>query len=91
MTDLVLYARDGCHLCDEARALLEAILAERHAAGLYAPPLMERDIATNPEWERANFAVIPVVELGDHRLELATSRAKLRRLLDSLDNATVPQ
>jgi hypothetical protein len=91
MTELVLYSRDGCHLCDETRATLEDLLAERSAAGLYAPPLVERDIRTDPEWERANFAVIPVVEFGDTRLELATSRAKLRRLLASLDDASAPR
>lgn len=91
MSDLVLYSRDGCHLCDETRAVLDALLAERRAAGLYAPALVERDIATDPAWERAYLAVIPVVELGDARLELATSRAKLRRLLASLDDAAAPR
>ena len=54
---------------------------ERETAGLPTPPLVERDIETDPAWERAFFASIPVVELGDRRLELATSAAKLRRLL----------
>ena len=50
------------------------------------PTLVERDIETDPAWERAFFSTIPVVELGDRRLELATSAAKLRRLLtDVLD------
>jgi hypothetical protein len=47
---------------------------------------VERDIETDPRWERTFFASIPVIELGDRRLELATSAAKLRRLLtDVLD------
>ena len=47
---------------------------------------MERDIETDPVWERAFFSSIPVVELGERRIELATSAAKLRRLLtDVLD------
>ncbi len=83
---LVLYSRAECHLCDEARALLGALLAERVAAGLPAPPIEERDIDTDPEWHRAYFSTIPVVELGDRRVKLATSAAKLRRLLsDVLD------
>ena len=85
MTELVLYTRDGCGLCAEARAMLEALLEERRLAGLPSPTLVERDIATNAEWERAFFATIPVVELGDRRLELAISPAKLRRLLVGLD------
>jgi len=82
MPELVLYARPGCHLCVETRAALHAILAERRRHGLPAPGLVERDISTNPEWERAWFAEIPVVEVGDRRLTLATSPLRLRRFLD---------
>ena len=86
LPDLVLYARPGCGLCDETRSLLGALLTERKTAGLPTPPLVDRDIESDPAWERAFFASIPVVELGDRRLELATSAAKLRRLLsDVLD------
>lgn len=84
--DLILYARPGCGLCDETRTFLTALLGERFRAGLPTPALRERDIDTDPALERAFFASIPVVELGDRRLELATSVAKLRRLLtDVLD------
>lgn len=82
MRELVLYTRPGCHLCDEARATIEAILADRREHGLDVPSLVERDISTNPAWERAYFAEIPVVELGDRRLTLATSPLQLRRFLD---------
>ena len=78
---LILYSRPGCGLCDEARALLQALLEQRNAAGLPAPPLEERDIDSEPAWQRAYFATIPVVELGDRRLETVTSAAALRRLL----------
>jgi hypothetical protein len=76
--DLFLYTRDGCHLCDEAREIVRAILAERARAAT----LVERDIATNPAWERAFLATIPVLELGDRRLELATSYARIRRFIE---------
>ena len=86
LPDLILYGRPGCGLCDEARGLLIALLDERAHAGLLSPRLVERDIDTDPSWERAYFASIPVVELGDRRLELVTSASKLRRLLaDVLD------
>jgi hypothetical protein len=86
LPDLVLYGRSGCHLCDETRALLAALIDERVRAGRTAPTLVERDIESDPDWQRAYFASIPVVELGDRRLELATSAAKLRRLMtDVLD------
>lgn len=87
-TDLVLYSRAGCHLCDETRVALEALLAERAVLGLPAPALREVDIAADPDLERAFFTTIPVVELAGRRLELATSPSKLRRLLrDALDAA----
>jgi len=83
---LLLYTRAGCHLCDETRALLAALLAERIGAGLSAPAIEERDIESQPAWQRAYVATIPVVEIAGRRLEIATSAAKLRRLLaDALD------
>jgi hypothetical protein len=86
LPDLILYSRAGCGLCDETRSLLGALLQQRARAGLPVPTLQEHDIETDPDWQRAFFASIPVVELGDRRLELATSVAQLRRLLtDVLD------
>ena len=79
LPDLVLYTRDGCHLCDDAREVVRALLAERAET---APRLVERDIATNEEWHRQFLTTLPVLELGDRRLELATSPAKIRRFLD---------
>jgi glutaredoxin len=79
---LILYSRPGCGLCDEARSLLQALLDRRAAAGLAAPPIEERDIDTDPAWQRAYLTTIPVVELGERRLETVTSAAALRRLLD---------
>lgn len=87
---LYLYTRAGCHLCDEARALVQSLLEDRAARGRRTAAIRERDIESNPEWERQFFASIPVVELGERRLELATSPAKLRRFLDeALDGALV--
>ena len=86
LPDLVLYGRPGCGLCDETRTILLALQEQRARAGLAVPILVERDIDADPAWERAYFASIPVVELGDQRLELVTSASKLRRLLtDVLD------
>ena len=82
LPDLILYGRAGCHLCDDARDALNALLAERRAAGLDVPRVIERDIATNEAWERQFATTIPVVEFGERRLELARSPARLRRLLD---------
>jgi Glutaredoxin-like domain (DUF836) len=84
LPELVLYTRDGCHLCDEARAIVQGLLEDRAARGQRIAALHERDITTDPAWERRFFATIPVVEFGDRRLELATSPAKVRRFLDDV-------
>jgi hypothetical protein len=86
MDELYLYARAGCHLCDDTRRALVLLLAERKAAGLRSLTLVERDIDTNDDWQRAFMHSIPVVELAGQRLELATSPSRIRRLLaDVLD------
>jgi hypothetical protein len=86
LPDLVLYGRPECGLCEETRVFVTELLAARRRAGLATPRLVERDIESDPTWQRAFFASIPVVELGDRRLELATSPARVRRLLtDVLD------
>ena len=86
LPDLVLYARPGCHLCAETRDAIELLLADRKARGLPIPTFVERDIEADPTLHRQLFERIPVVELGAGRLELATSVARLRRLLaDVLD------
>ena len=79
--DLVLYGRADCALCADARELIVALLVARAKDGLPTPPLVERDIDDDPAWQRAYFATIPVVELGEGRLETVISAAKLRRLL----------
>jgi glutaredoxin len=90
LPELYLYTRAGCHLCDEARAMVQGLLEDRAAHGRRTAAIRERDIETHPEWERQFFATIPVVEVGGRRLELATSPAKLRRFLDeALDGALV--
>jgi hypothetical protein len=86
LPDLILYGRPDCGLCEETRTFLLQLLDARRAAGLPTPVVIERDIETTDIWQRAYFASIPVIELGDHRLDLATSPAKVRRLLsDVLD------
>ena len=86
---LVLYSKPGCGLCDETRELVAALLGERAANGLPTPAFEERDITTNERWERAFFLEIPVVEIGERRLVLATSVTRIRRFLsDSLDSVT---
>ena len=86
LPDLILYGRPDCRLCDEAREMVAALLRQRRENGQPVPDLIERDIESDESLQRAYFASIPVIELGDRRLELATSLTKIRRLLsDVLD------
>ncbi len=78
---LTLYGRPGCGLCAETRAHLGAILAARRTSGLPVPALVERDIESDPDLERRFLVEIPVIELGDRRLTLALSPARIERLL----------
>jgi len=90
LPELVLYTRAGCQLCDETRALVQGLLEDRAARGARVVAIRERDITSNPEWERAFFDRIPVVEIGGRRLELAISAGALRRLLaEALDGSLV--
>lgn len=85
---LLLYRRDGCHLCDETRAILDALLAERAAAGRPTAPVREVDVAADPDLEARFVFTIPVLEAGGERLELATSAGAIRRFLNRVLDAT---
>jgi hypothetical protein len=86
LPDLVLWRGDGCHLCDDARELVTAILAERAIANLPAPAVVERRIADDAEAQRALFEVIPVLEIDGRRLPLALRAGPVRAFLaDALD------
>jgi hypothetical protein len=86
LPDLVLYGRPGCHLCDESHDSIDAVLEERRRAGLPVPAIVERIIDQRADWLEAYRERIPVIELGDRRLELAVSPGRIRRLIaDVLD------
>ena len=91
LPDLVLYTRAGCALCDEAREAIDLVLTDRRARGLPVPVLVERDIEADPELHRRVLERIPVVELGNQRVELIVTAGKLRHLLaEALDAAPAP-
>ena len=87
--EISLYTRPGCGLCEEARATLHGILEDRAARGDAIATVTEIDITTDSDLEARFFDVIPVVEIGDRRLDLAISPAKLRRFIaDAFEAAT---
>ena len=76
---VVLYTRDGCHLCDEAR---EELLARRPEL----PPfeLREVDIEGDEAIHAAYLERIPVIEVdGVSVSELGLDRSALERALAS--------
>ncbi|HEX3562748.1 MAG TPA: glutaredoxin family protein [Solirubrobacterales bacterium] len=77
---LVLYARPDCHLCDEARAGLERLLADGVSF-----ELEEVDIDSDDELLKAYLERIPVVELnGEIVSELWLDADGLRARISTL-------
>jgi glutaredoxin-like protein DUF836 len=76
VTTVVLYGKDECHLCDNARAVIERVRAD-------VPfDLVERDITTDDDLHRRYLERIPVVEVaGEEVFEFFVDEAELRRRL----------
>ena len=89
-SQIVLYSRPGCHLCEDAHEILAALLARRAARGLPTPTLVERSIEADDELQRRYGLAIPVVALGGRELELATTEPRLRRFLDETLGSPAP-
>ncbi len=80
MTDVVVYSRPGCHLCEEAIAAIVAL----HEEG-YRFDLHEVDIESDDLLLRRHLERIPVVEVdGRVASELALDAAGLRDMLDTV-------
>ena len=76
MTVVVLYGRDGCCLCDDAREVLERVRRRRDFE------LSERDIDEDDALHRAYLERIPVVTIdGVEAFELFVDEAELERRL----------
>jgi glutaredoxin len=70
---VVLYSRPGCHLCDEARAVIEAVRAE------IGFDLEEIDIESDDTLIRDYGLRIPVVAIdGEDLFEISVQAAALR-------------
>lgn len=74
---LIVYTREGCHLCDDAIEILA-----RYARWL--PPLETVDIDSDPALRERYTTVIPVVEIdGRERFRGRVDEALLRRLIEN--------
>ena len=79
MSVLTLYGKPGCHLCDDARAVVGEALAGRDLA------LREVDVTLDPVLERRYGERIPVLavdgeELFDHVVDPDALRERLDRV-----------
>ena len=80
MTDVVVYSRPGCHLCEQAVAALVALHGEGYRFGLH-----EIDIESEELLLRRMLERIPVVEVdGVVVSELSLDARALRARLDTV-------
>jgi glutaredoxin len=78
VTQVVLYGKAGCHLCDEAREVVAAV-RERHPFDLE-----EVDVSTDPELHERYGERIPVLAVdGDELFEFHVDAEELARRLQS--------
>jgi glutaredoxin len=76
MRTVVLYGREGCCLCDDAREILLRV-RDRHEF-----ELVERDIGQDESLQRAYLERIPVVTVdGEELFELFVNESELERHL----------
>ena len=79
MTRLTLYGKPGCHLCEEARAVVDQV-RQTHAF-----ELEEVDITRDPSLEALYRERIPVISIdGREALELVIEATELERCLASM-------
>lgn len=80
MTEVILYGKAGCHLCEEARAEIDAVRARRDF------DLTEVDVSLDPVLHARYGERIPVVVVaGEEAFEFHVDAAELERVLDTVD------
>jgi glutaredoxin len=80
MSQVIVYSRPGCHLCEEALAAIAAL----HEEG-YRFELLEIDIESDDALMRRLLERIPVVEVdGEVVSELILDEESLRSRLDTV-------
>ncbi|GAC1321090.1 MAG: glutaredoxin family protein [Chloroflexota bacterium] len=73
---VTLYGKPGCHLCEDARALLERLQRR------FPMDILEIDITTDPKLFRTYDVRIPVIDVeSSSSVEAPIDEAALRRAL----------
>ena len=79
MTNLIIYSRPGCHLCDEMKAVVRRVSASIPIA------LEEIDISGDTELERLYGLEIPVLLADGKKVaKYRIGEGELRRILKGL-------
>ena len=79
MTEVVLYGKPGCHLCEEARTEIASVRARKPF------DLREVDVSLDPALHARYGERIPVVTVaGAEAFEYFVNAAELERLLDTV-------
>jgi glutaredoxin len=82
MAQVTLYGKPGCHLCDDARAVVQGVRAQRPFE------LHEVDITLDPALHREYGERIPVLALdGEELFEFHVEEAVLLKRLDRVDGS----
>jgi glutaredoxin len=82
MPVVTLYGKPGCHLCDEAREVVQRVRAKR------AFELEEVDVTLDPALHREYGERIPVLSVdGDELFEFIVDEAELVKRLDRVDGS----
>ena len=79
---MTLYGKPGCHLCDNAREVVERVRAD------HPFELREVDVSIDPELNREYGERIPVLELdGEELFEFHIEEAVLVEQVDRVDGS----
>jgi hypothetical protein len=81
---VVLMSREGCHLCDEARTVLDLLLGERTERGR-GPAIVVRtvDIDGDDDLQERYGWTVPVLVAGGRELPLALDADAVREFLSA--------
>jgi hypothetical protein len=79
---VTLYGKPGCHLCDDAREVVERVRAA------HPFELRQVDVSLDPGLHREYGERIPVLELeGEELFEFHVDEAELVRRVDRVDDS----
>jgi len=82
LTEVVVYGKEGCHLCEKVIAALERIRVEKPLE------VSTRDITTNPQLFERYKNIIPVVEVNG-KIRLAGSTLANQQTLENVLRRTL--